>query len=63
MSVLRGDGDPNEVDYGTISPNPDGEDLYDAVSDMFEDVTYDMTVIDSNVLYWGGENDDYEKMS
>lgn len=58
-----GDGDPNEVDYGTISPNPDGEDLYDAVSDMFEDVTYDMTVIDSNVLYWGGENDYYEKMS
>lgn len=58
-----GDGDPNEVDYGTIRPNPDGEDLYDAVSDMFEDVVYDMTVIDDNVLYWGGENDYYEKMS
>ena len=58
-----GDGDPNVVDYGTISPNPDGEGMYTAVSDMFEDVAYDMTVIDDNVMYWGGENDYYEKMA
>ena len=58
-----GDGDPNEVDYGTISPDPDGEGMYTAVSDMFEDVAYDMTVIDDNVMYWGGENDYYEKMA
>ena len=59
----EGDGDPNEVDYGTISPNPDGEGMYSAVSNMFEDVVYDMTVIDDNVMYWGGENDYYEKMA
>jgi hypothetical protein len=37
--------------------------MYSAVSNMFEDVVYDMTVIDDNVMYWGGENDYYEKMS
>ena len=59
----EGDGDPSEVDSGTIQPDPNGEGAYTAVSATFEDVAYDMTVIDSDVLYWGGENDYYQKMA
>ena len=58
-----GDGDPTEVDCGTIQMNPDGEDQYYAVSTMFDDVVYDMTVIGDDVMYWGGENDYYQKMA
>lgn len=57
------DGDPAEVDYGTIEINPNGEDQYFAVSSLFEDVTYDMTVISADVMYWGGESDYYQKMA
>ena len=59
----NGDGDPAEVDCGTIEMNPDGEDQYFAVSTMFDDVVYDMTVIGDDVMYWGGENDYYQKMA
>lgn len=58
-----GDGDPTEVDMGTILPNPDGEGTYAAASAVFDDVIYDMTVVDSDVMYWGGENDYYQKLS
>ncbi len=58
-----GDGDPTEVDCGTIEMNPDGEDQYAAVSTMFDGVVYDMTVIGDDVMYWGGENDYYQKMA
>ncbi len=58
-----GDGDPTEVDSGTIQPDPDGDGAYTAVSATFEDVAYDMTVIDGDVLYWGGENDYYQKLA
>lgn len=58
-----GDGDPTEVDCGTLEVNPAGEGQYFAVSTMFDDVVYDMTVIGDDVMYWGGENDYYQKMS
>ena len=59
----EGDGDPTSVDWGTIEVNYDGEDQYYAVSTAYEDVVYDMTVIDGDVMYWGGENDYYQKMA
>lgn len=53
-----GDGDPTEVDCGTVSAG--GEDgLYYATSTLFEDVVYDFTVVDDNTMYWGGEYDCY----
>lgn len=58
-----GDGDPTEVDCGTLEVNPTGEGQYFAVSTMFDDVVYDMTVIGDDVMYWGGENDYYQKMA
>lgn len=58
-----GDGDPTEVDCGTLEVNPVGEGQYFAVSTMFDDVVYDMTVIGDDVMYWGGENDYYQKMA
>lgn len=58
-----GDGDPTEVDCGTLEVNPAGEGQYFAVSTMFDDVVYDMTVIGDDVMYWGGENDYYQKMA
>ena len=30
---------------------------------MCDDVVYDMTVIGDDVMYWGGENDYYQKMA
>ena len=58
-----GDGDPTEVDWGTIQASSDGEGRYDAVSDAFADVVYDITVADDGILYWGGEYDCYWKLS
>ena len=58
-----GDGDPTEVDCGTLQVNADGDGQYYAVSTMFDDVVYDMTVIGDDVMYWGGENDYYQKMA
>lgn len=58
-----GDGDPTEVDCGTLEVNPAGEGQYFAVSTMFDDVVYDMTAIGDDVMYWGGENDYYQKMA
>ena len=57
-----GDGDPTEVDCGTLEVNSADEGQYFAVSTMFDDVVYDMTVIGDDVMYWGGENDYYERL-
>lgn len=57
----NGDGDMTEVDCGTLSAAPDGEGLYFAVSTLFDDVVYDITVADTDVLYWGGEYDCYQR--
>ena len=58
-----GDGDPTEVDCGTLEVNSADEGQYFAVSTMFDDVVYDMTVIGDDAMYWGGENDYYQKMA
>lgn len=57
------DGDPTEVDCGSLSLKPEGEGLYDAASILFEGVVYDMRVVSEDTLYWGGENDCYIKMA
>ena len=49
-----------EVDSGTLRAK--GEGRFEAVSDDHEGVVYDMTVVDKKTLYWGGENDHYQKM-
>ena len=58
-----GDGDPVTVDCGAIETNPDGDGRYYAVSAMFDDVVYELTVIGDDVMYWGSENDYYQKMA
>lgn len=57
-----GDGDPTEVDSGTLQVNERGDDQYFAVSDQFDDVFYAMTVVEPGAMYWGLENDYYERM-
>ena len=57
-----GDGDMNEVDSGTLSADPDAADTYYASSALFDDVVYDMTLADVDVLYWGGEYDCYQRV-
>ena len=58
-----GDGDPTVVDSGTIEVDPEGAGTYFAVSDMYEDVVYDMLLVGDDVIYWGGEYDYYQKMA
>ena len=58
-----GDGDPTQVDGGTIQVNPDGEGQYFATSSLFDDTVYDMTVVGENTMYWGGEYDCYMRMA
>ena len=62
MELMDGDTERTAVDWGTLQP-ADGEGAYSAVSDNFEDVAYDMTVVDEGVMCWGGENDNYQKLS
>lgn len=62
LELMDGDSDHTAVDWGTLQTAND-EGLYSAVSDNFEDVAYDMTVVDEGVMYWGGENDYYQKLS
>lgn len=57
-----GDTERTAVDWGKLQ-TAEGEGAYSAVSDNFEDVAYDMTVIDGTTFYWGGENDNYQKLS
>ena len=53
------EGDWSEVDYGTLRANGDSQ--YEAVSDAYEDVSYDLYLADDNAMYWGGENDYYQR--
>lgn len=62
LELMDGDSERTAVDWGKIQ-TAEGEGAYSAVSDNFEDVAYDMTVIDGTTFYWGGENDNYQKLS
>ncbi len=62
LELMDGDTERTAVDWGKLQP-ADGEGAYSAVSDNFEDVAYDMTVVDGTTFYWGGENDNYQKLS
>ena len=58
-----GDGDPTQVDGGSLQADPDNEGLYYASSSLFDDTVYDMTVVDENTMYWGGEYDCYMRIA
>ncbi len=62
LELMDGDTERTAVDWGKLQ-TAEGEGAYSAVSDNFEDVAYDMTVIDGTTFYWGGENDNYQKLS
>lgn len=62
LELMDGDTKRTAVDWGKLQ-TAEGEGAYSAVSDNFEDVAYDMTVIDGTTFYWGGENDNYQKLS
>ena len=62
LELMDGDTERTAVDWGKLQ-TAEGEGAYSAVSDNFEDVSYDMTVIDGTTFYWGGENDNYQKLS
>lgn len=62
LELMDGDSERTAVDWGKLQ-TAEGEKAYSAVSDNFEDVAYDMTVIDGTTFYWGGENDNYQKLS
>lgn len=62
LELMDGDSERTAVDWGKLQ-TAEGEGAYSAVSDDFEDVAYDMTVIDGTTFYWGGENDNYQKLS
>lgn len=62
LELMDGDTERTAVDWGKLQ-TAEGEGAYSAVSDNFEDVAYDMTVIDGTTFYWGSENDNYQKLS
>ena len=62
LELMDGDTERTAVDWGKLQTAA-GEGAYSAVSDNFEDVAYDMTVVDGTTFYWGGENDNYQKLS
>ena len=62
LELMDGDTERTAVDWGKLQ-TAEGEGAYSAVSDNFEDVAYDMTVIDGTTFYWGGENDNYQKLA
>ena len=55
------DGQWTEIDYGSISAGSE-EGQYNAASEKFDDVVYDFVLADENVLYWGGEYDNYQRV-
>lgn len=61
LELMDGDTERTVVDWGKLQ-TAEGEGAYSAVSDNFENVAYDMTVIDGTTFYWGGENDNYQKL-
>lgn len=46
------------MDYGELIPSQE-EGSWFARSTMLDDVEYNVTVADENILYWGGEYDCY----
>lgn len=48
-------------DGGTLEGGSGG--LYQAPSVVYDGVVYDMTVVSGDTLYWGGENDCYQKLT
>ena len=59
-----GDGDPTTVDSGTIELAPeDAEEMYLAVSDLYDQVVYEFTLLDHDTLRWGSEFEFYQKMA
>ncbi len=59
-----GDGDPTAVDSGTVELAPDdSEEMYLAVSDLYDEVVYEFTLLDHDTLRWGGEFEFYQKMA
>ena len=59
-----GDGDPATVDCGTIELAPDDdEELYLAVSTLFDDVSYEFFLIDHDTMCWVSEYKFYQKMA
>lgn len=57
-----GDGDLSEVDAGILQVNERGNDQYFAISDLYDDVSYAITVVEPGVMYWGLDNDYYERL-
>ena len=58
-----GDGDPTTVDCGTVELAPeDAEEMYLAVSDLYDDAAYEFTLLDHDTLRWG-DFEFYQKMA
>ena len=59
-----GDVDPTTVDSGTVELAPDdAEEMYLAISDLFDEVVYEFTPLDHDTLRWGSEFEFYQKMA
>ena len=61
MSARAATATPVMVDRGTLEGGSGG--LYQAPSVVYDGVVYDMTVVSGDTLYWGGENDCYQKLT
>ena len=58
-----GDGDPTTMDCGTVELAPeDAEEMYLAVSDLYDDAAYEFTLLDHDTLRWG-DFEFYQKMA
>ena len=58
-----GDGDPTTVDSGTVELAPeDSEEMYLAVSELYDEVAYEFTLLDHDTLRWG-DFEFYQKMA
>ncbi len=53
-------GSTSLIDSGSIKLI--GDDAYSAVSEQFDDVAYDISLADDDILYWGGEYDCYMRL-
>ena len=58
-----GDGDPTMADCGSVVPAPeDAEDMCLAVSELYDEVTCESTLLDYDTLRWGSKFGFYHKM-
>ena len=58
-----GDGDPTTVDSGTVELAPeDAEEMYLAVSELYDEAAYEFTLLDHDTLRWG-DFEFYQKMA